>query len=174
MDGSCTQNFQGGSKTWQPATGVTVTYSQAGEYQRVINKRNPLSPIDYAPSDLVNVGGRYLRYQMALAFWQFADAASASGIPVTVVSGFRSYVDQASLYNSYVALYGQASADTISARAGFSEHQSGLAVDIGNPDGGCGLQECFATTPAGRFAASRAHEFGFIVRYPDGLTSWTG
>jgi D-alanyl-D-alanine carboxypeptidase len=173
-DGSCTQNFQGGSMTWRAATGVTVTFRQGGEYQRVINKQNPLSPIDYAPSDLVSVDGYYLRYQAALAFWQFADAASDAGVPIAVVSGFRSYSAQASLYNSYVAVYGQARADTISARPGFSEHQSGLAVDIGNPGGSCGLQDCFANTPAGRFAANRAHEFGFIIRYPAGLTSWTG
>lgn len=173
-DGSCTQKFQGGSMTWRPATGVTVTYRQGSEYQRVVNKQNPLSPLDYAPADLVNVGGQYLRYQAALAFWRFSDAASASGVPVTAVSGFRSYGTQASLYNSYVAMYGQARADTISARAGFSEHQTGLAMDIGNPNAACGLQDCFAGTPAGRFAADRAHEFGFIIRYPAGLTSWTG
>ncbi len=56
-DAGCTQDFQGGTLTWHPSTGVTVTYNQPGEYQRVINKRNPLSPIDYAPSDMVNVGG---------------------------------------------------------------------------------------------------------------------
>jgi D-alanyl-D-alanine carboxypeptidase len=173
-DAGCTQNFQGGTLAWQPSTGVTVTYYQPGEYQRVINKRNPLSPIDYAPSDMVNAGGYPLRYQAAVGFWQFADAASASGVPVTVVSGFRSYATQASLYNSYVAMYGQERADTISARPGFSEHQSGLAVDIGNPGGACGLQDCFAQTAAGRFAANRAHEFGFIVRYPAGMSYWTG
>jgi D-alanyl-D-alanine carboxypeptidase len=173
-DGSCSQDFQGGTLTWRQSTGVTVSYYQPGEYQQVINKHTPLSPIDYAPSDVVNVGGQPLRYQAALGFWQFADAANASGVAVTVVSGFRSYASQGSLYNSYVAMYGQERADTISARPGYSEHQSGLAVDIGNPSGACALQECFALTAAGQFASSHAHEFGFIIRYPAGLSEWTG
>lgn len=173
-DGSCSQRFQGGTLTWRPSTGVTVSFYQPGEYQRVINKRSPLSPIDYAPSVMVNVGGHSLRYQAALGFWQFADAAIASGGAVTVVSGFRSYASQSSLYSSYVAMCGQERADTISARPGYSEHQSGLAVDIGNPGGACGLQECFALRAAGQFAASHAHEFGFIVRYPAGMSYWTG
>lgn len=173
-DGGCSQRFQGGTLTWYPTTGVTVSYYPPGEYQRVINKRNPLSPIDYAPTDMVNVGGHPLRYQAALAFWQFVDAANASGVAITVVSGFRSYSSQASLYESYVAMYGQELADSISARPGYSEHQSGLAVDIGNPSGACGLQECFASTAAGGFAAAHAHEFGFVIRYPAGMSYWTG
>lgn len=173
-DGGCSQDFQGGTLAWHAATGVTVSYHQPGEYQRVINKKNPLSPIDYLPSDMVDVGGHPLRYQAALAFWQFTDAAAASGVTTTVVSGFRSYASQASLYQSYIALYGQERADEISARPGYSEHQTGLAVDIGNPSGVCGLQECFAFTAAGQFAAAHAHEFGFVIRYPAGMSYWTG
>uniref|UniRef100_UPI001379C9D5 D-alanyl-D-alanine carboxypeptidase family protein n=1 Tax=Streptococcus suis TaxID=1307 RepID=UPI001379C9D5 len=45
-------------------------------------------------------------------------------------SGFRSYETQASLYQSYVNQEGQAAADTYSARAGYSEHQTGLAFDL--------------------------------------------
>ncbi|MDQ0117599.1 D-alanyl-D-alanine carboxypeptidase [Pseudarthrobacter defluvii] len=173
-DGGCSQGFQGGTLTGRAATGVTVSYYQPGEYQRVINKRNPLSPIDYMPSDTVNVAGHPLRYQAALAFWRFVDAAAASGVATTVVSGFRSYASQASLFQNYVAIYGQEQADTISARPGYSEHQSGLAVDIGNPSAVCGLQECFASTAAGQFAAAHAHEFGFVIRYPAGMSYWTG
>ncbi|MEE2521402.1 M15 family metallopeptidase [Pseudarthrobacter sp. J75] len=173
-DGSCSQAFQGGSLIWRPWSGVEVRYSQSGDIQEVINKRNPLSPLDYAPTDLVNVGGQYLRYEAALAMWSFLDAARAQGTGITVVSGFRSYATQSSVYNNYVAAYGQATADTISARPGYSEHQSGLAMDIGNPNGACGLQSCFAGTPAGSFAANRAHEFGFIIRYPAGMDGWTG
>ncbi|MCU1515419.1 MAG: D-alanyl-D-alanine carboxypeptidase [Pseudarthrobacter sp.] len=173
-NGACVQQFQGGTLTWRPTSGVSVTYRQSGGIQDVINKRNPLSPLDYAPSDLVNVGGQYLRYPAALAMWQFNDAARAAGINVSIISGYRSYGTQAGLYANYVATYGQAAADTISARPGFSEHQSGLALDIGNPGGSCALQGCFAGTPAGAFAAAHAHEFGFIIRYPAGMDAWTG
>jgi D-alanyl-D-alanine carboxypeptidase len=70
--------------------------------------------------------------------------------------------------------YGRATADLISARPGFSEHQTGLAIDIGNPNGVCGLQECFAGTPAGVWAAQNAWRYGFIIRYPRGMTPVTG
>ncbi|WP_285313374.1 M15 family metallopeptidase [Pseudarthrobacter sp. fls2-241-R2A-168] len=140
----------------------------------MINKRNPLSPIDSVSPDMVNVGGSPLRYQAALAFWQFVDAAKASGVAINIVSGFRSYSSQASLYEGYVAMYGQERADAISARPGYSEHQTGLAVDIGNPSGACALEECFASTAAGQFAAAHAHEFGFVVRYQAGMSYWTG
>ena len=90
------------------------------------------------------------------------------------VSGYRSYSQQASLYDSYVRQYGQATADTLAARPGFSEHQTGLAMDIGNASGVCALQACFATTPAGKWAAANAATYGFIIRYPAGAEAVTG
>ena len=90
------------------------------------------------------------------------------------ISGYRSYSQQASLYDSYVRQYGQATADTIAARPGYSEHQTGLAMDIGNASGICALQACFATMPAGKRAADHAAEHGFIIRYPAGSEATTG
>jgi zinc D-Ala-D-Ala carboxypeptidase len=140
----------------------------------VVNKRRPLSPLSFAPGDLVALGGQAMRAEAAAAMRALIGSASASGVPVTAVSGFRSYETQAALYNNYVAMYGQAAADLISARPGFSEHQTGLTLDIGNPNGACGLQPCFAGTPAGAWAAANAFRFGFIVRYPEGATGITG
>ncbi|PVZ58492.1 D-alanyl-D-alanine carboxypeptidase [Arthrobacter sp. H-02-3] len=90
------------------------------------------------------------------------------------ISGYRSFSQQASLYNSYVSQYGQATADTLAARAGYSEHQTGLAMDIGNASGTCALQACFANTPAGQWAAKNCRDYGFIIRYPAGAEATTG
>ena len=61
-------------------------------------------------------------------------AASNKGISLWIVSGFRSYSTQEGLYNRYVSQYGQASADTFSAKPGHSEHQTGLAFDLNSID----------------------------------------
>ena len=102
------------------------------------------------------------------AFYQMADAAEADGISLYIVSGFRSYSIQEGLYNSYVAVDGVAEADTYSARAGHSEHQSGLAFDLNN------TENDFAGTPEAIWIDNNCYKFGFIVRYPQGKTDETG
>lgn len=94
--------------------------------------------------------------------------ANAAGYAMPLLSGYRSYAVQTGLYNSYVARDGQAAADRYSARPGTSEHQTGLAFDIGE------LDDAFGYTPAGSWLASHAHEYGFIIRYPEGKEDITG
>jgi D-alanyl-D-alanine carboxypeptidase len=142
----------------------------------LVNKSRPLNPRQFTPPDLVswNGSGHLLRQQVAGALNQLFAGARAAGYPLEVISGYRSYASQSALYNSYVQMYGQAYADQISAKPGYSEHQTGLAADIGNAGGGCGLTACFGTTPGGRWVAANAHRYGFIVRYPQGYTGITG
>jgi len=143
----------------------------------LVNKSRPLNPATYAPADLVNArgSGQYLRAEAAA--WLnglFQGAADAGTGGLAVVSGYRSYAQQQQVYSSYVNLYGQAQADLISARPGYSEHQTGLAVDVGNANGSCGLSTCFGDTAAGMWVAANAYKYGFIVRYPNGYTNITG
>ena len=148
--------------------------NSASSLQVVVNKHRQLNPATYVPASLVRVQGERLRSQAADAYKQFAKAAKAAGVNIMPISGYRSYSEQASLYDSYVRQYGQATADTIAARPGFSEHQTGLAMDIGNASGTCALQACFANTPAGQWAAVHGWEYGFIIRYPAGAGATTG
>lgn len=142
----------------------------------LVNKFRPLNPLQFAPTDLVHWNGtsHVLRRSVSGAISQLFSGARAAGHSLEVVSGYRSYATQSSLYNYYVQTYGQAYADQISARPGYSEHQTGLAVDVGNVGGGCGLTACFGDTPGGRWVAANAHRYGFIVRYPQGYTHITG
>jgi D-alanyl-D-alanine carboxypeptidase len=140
----------------------------------VVNKHRQLNPAAYVPGQLVRVQGERLRAQAADAYKQFAKAAKAAGVNILPISGYRSFSEQASLYDSYVRQYGQATADTLAARPGYSEHQTGLAMDIGNASGICALQACFANTPAGQWAAEHGWEYGFIIRYPAGAGATTG
>jgi D-alanyl-D-alanine carboxypeptidase len=93
------------------------------------------------------------------------DAADRAGVPLKVASAFRSLGYQEGVHSRLVASVGQAAADAVSARPGYSEHQTGLAVDLQPLDGTCALQSCFAQTPAGRWLAAQAWTFGFVERY---------
>lgn len=59
-------------------------------------------------------------------------------------------------------------ADTYSARAGFSEHQSGLAIDVNQID------DSFIGTPEAIWLEKHCYEYGFILRYPQGKQDITG
>lgn len=146
----------------------------ASSLQVVVNKHRPLDPATYVPARLVRIQSERLRSEAADAYKQLTKAAKAAGVNIVPVSGYRSYSQQASLYDSYVRQYGQATADTLAARPGFSEHQTGLAMDIGNASGACALQACFVDTPAGKWAAQNAAKYGFIIRYPAGAEATTG
>ena len=124
----------------------------------VVNKKYGL-PKTYNP-------GENKEAKNALSKMQ-ADA-SALGLSLKLISGFRTYSYQAGLYNRYVQKDGQAKADTYSARPGHSEHQTGLAFDVGQ------LKDSFGDTPSGKWLAQNCHLYGFIIRYPEGKSHITG
>ena len=148
----------------------------------LVNKENPL-PSDYVPEDLTvcNVrfagGVEYSRKQMrreaAEALERMFDAAEEDGIELLGVSGYRSYWTQNELYQAGLARSGPEHVALYIAPPGCSEHQTGLAMDVGVA--GCtDLTERFAQTDAYRWLRRHAHEYGFIVRYPRGRTNETG
>lgn len=174
---ACEVRYQRGRITWTKARGSIAhrDIDRAGSVSVVVNKKRPLNPRTYTPAPLVSVGnGVLMRNDAAAAYQRMSRAAAAQGIALVPVSGYRSYDTQAGLYRNYVSMYGQAAADLISARPGYSEHQTGLTADVGAPGGVCGLQACFGTTPQGRWLAGNAHRYGFVVRYPQGYTATTG
>jgi D-alanyl-D-alanine carboxypeptidase len=90
-------------------------------------------------------------------------------------SAYRSYAAQSADHASLVARDGLKVADNESARAGYSEHQTGLAVDIAPvPSNGCNLELCFGTTPQGKWLAANAYKYGFLLRYPADKVAVTG
>lgn len=150
------------------------TYSTSDPTSRwvVVNKQRPLSPSTYAPVDLQSVGaGQVMRADASTALGRLMSAASAAKVPLHAVSGYRSYSYQASVHDQSVARNGAAAADS-SARPGYSEHQTGWAVDVGG--GGCDVEACFGNTPQGQWIAASSWRYGFIVRYPQGAQTITG
>jgi D-alanyl-D-alanine carboxypeptidase len=143
----------------------------------IVNKTTQLSP-DYAPTDLTTPnlpiagGNGSLRLDAANALTALSKAAEAElGQPLQLVSGFRPFDYQGNLYRNYFAEHGQERADTFSARAGFSEHQSGLAADVTEVGGD---MNNFGATDLGRWTAENAWRFGFIVRYTEANRGITG
>ncbi|TDL44650.1 D-alanyl-D-alanine carboxypeptidase family protein [Kocuria rosea] len=158
------------------AGGTTTTYDidSASSLTVVVNKHRPLDPPSYAPRSLTRIKTEQLRTEAAQAYQQMVKEAKADRVNIVTISGYRSYDHQASLYDSYVQQYGQETADTIAARPGHSEHQTGLAMDVGNSSGACALQDCFEDTPVGAWVAEHADEYGFIIRYPKDEQDVTG
>lgn len=153
----------------QQAKPSTNVYDQPSSILFVVNKKRPL-PDGYSPSDLNGP----LRKDAKSALDALTNDASKQGVSFKIISGYRSQSSQANLYNSYVNKDGQAQADTYSARPRHSEHQTGLAVDLGSSDGKCDLEICFGQTSSGIWLKSNAHKYGFIIRYPEGKTPITG
>jgi D-alanyl-D-alanine carboxypeptidase len=140
----------------------------------VVNKTHPISPSSYRP-EISLVRGYQVAGPAAGPLSRLLDAGDAAGLGLKIASAFRSYDYQRTVHDGLVAREGTEAADQISARPGFSEHQTGLVVDLVTPrDPGCDLEQCFARTPAGRWLAAHAWELGFIVRYTAGNQAVTG
>ena len=141
----------------------------------LVNKQNYLDR-NYVPTGLVNIEAAYgqlqVKSEVYTAYKAMADAAYQAGVPLYARSPYRSYATQASLYNNYVAQDGQAAADRYSARPGYSEHQTGLAIDI--TVGPSGTLGGFANSASYVWLMQNAHQYGFILRYPPGKENITG
>jgi D-alanyl-D-alanine carboxypeptidase len=146
----------------------------------IANKKNPLKPLKYVPANLVKISkNNPYRLQLAkpagVALVHLMNAAKAAGVGnITMVSGYRSYTTQKAVHADAVRKWGLVDGEKLAARPGFSEHQTGLAVDIYEPKQGCRIRVCFGATKAGAWVKKNAWKYGFIIRYPDGATPTTG
>ncbi len=95
-------------------------------------------------------------------------AASEEGYSLELISGYRSYSTQNAIYNNYIKRWGQEYTDTVSARPGHSEHQTGLAFDVGK------LNTNFGQTKEGIWLKENCYKYGFIIRYLKGKEEITG
>ena len=147
----------------------------------VVNKARPLAPLAFAPSSLADLPVQMTtrsgqaRPDVAAAVGEMAVAAAAEGAGrIGANNGYRSYDLQVATHASHVRNNGQAGADASSARAGHSEHQTGLALDLVACDSSCGAIESFGATAQGAWIAANAWEYGFIVRYEQVGSGITG
>lgn len=149
-------------------TKITVHVTDNAEYYGgftfigdvlIVNKAFPVPP-GY------DTGG--ILPEVQLAADRMIEDCKDLGMELWIQSGYRSYQYQQKLYAKYCREHDQKQADTFSARPGHSEHQSGLAFDLNT------VNLDFGNTAQGHWVAHHAHEYGFIVRYPEGKESITG
>lgn len=147
-------------------------HSDPSDIDILVNKAHCLSPLDFAPSDLIAIDGYLISAKAAPHLKDMLSAAANAGLTITLTSTYRSYANQITTYNGWVVANGSTeAADTVSARPGFSEHQTGFAADLGTS--GCAL-ECFAGTPHYAWLQQHAASYGFIQRYYAGYEGITG
>ena len=108
------------------------------------------------------------------AYTELIGDAAEEGFDLVIVSGFRSYQDQEAVYDDFVSRLGQEEAEMLTLPAGHSEHQSGLAVDIGSVESASTAAVSFGETPDYEWMKDVAHEYGFVVRYQEGKEDITG
>ncbi|MBE5786296.1 MAG: D-alanyl-D-alanine carboxypeptidase family protein [Clostridiales bacterium] len=135
---------------------------------------------DYVPSDLVapdvdmTTSNQKMRAEAAQALEDmFRAAKEEKGYKLVAVSGYRSYGQQTSIFNRKVDAVGKKAAMLLVAPPGTSEHQLGLAMDIGCKKN-TSLTGSFGKTDEGKWVAENCHRFGFIIRYKEEWTDITG
>ena len=129
---------------------------------------NNLVQLDYKFTSGINVTGDE---EASEAFKLMSIDASAIGLNIKAISGYRSYEYQKKLYEGYLLNDTQEIVDTYSARAGHSEHQTGLAFDVYNIEK---PYTSFGETNEYEWLKINAHKYGFIIRYTKSNSYITG
>ena len=149
---------------------VEFVVSDKNNTHMLVNKYNKV-PDDYKPDDLVVIDKFFMRKETGDAYINMRDAALADGYKLTIVSAYRTVPYQNGLYNNYLKKDPQENVDAYCARAGYSEHHTGMAIDL------FGTREDFnkiVDMPEYKWVKENCHKYGFIIRYPEGAESITG
>lgn len=145
----------------RPSTNLNTNYL-------LVNKFNYLDS-NYIPENLELLDNSYAKSGIYLVkeakdnIERLISDAKNDGMNIRVISAYRSYSYQENLYNNYVKNDGVENADTYSARPGYSEHQTGLVVDITRAFDDFNN---FENTNEYNWMLENAHNYGFILRYP--------
>lgn len=135
----------------------------------------------YQPDDLVKPDVKLLYSNITLrkeaaeaAEALFLAAGQEENLILVAVSGYRSYEKQRTLYSRKLNSTGSVErTNLLVAPPGASEHQLGLAMDVGRQST-TQLNRSFGNSLEGKWLAENAHRFGFIIRYKEGWTDITG
>ena len=157
---------------------VATDHAGYDEWDRTLLDTAFRIPRTYVPPDLGPVASAGFEGDFRVRSFVLPDlkrirkAAEAAGHPVEIVAGYRSFDQQAELFQSRKEQFGYDRSLDKTAREGHSEHQLGTAVDFrsrGAPD----VTQSWGDQPTGRWMARNAHRFGFLLSYPDGLRNKT-
>lgn len=144
-------------------------------FSMLVNKHHHLKE-DFVPSNLITIPSKYASSDdikcngVAFnAFRKMQDAASLEGLNLVVNSCYRSYQDQIDIQELYRKTYGDNYVEKYVAKPGFSEHQTGLGLDIGSRS-----SNVFANSKEYLWIQENAHKYGFIYRFQKKHESITG
>lgn len=146
---------------------IPLSKDKASKLDVIVNKYYKLDK-DYEPEDLTIINSKFasgtqkLRKEAADKFEEMASDMLKENLKIYAGSTYRSYSYQEGLYNRYVKKDGFKEAETYSARAGYSEHQLGLAVDIVNGKWNYLSEGDKEYT----WLINNSYKYGFILRYP--------
>lgn len=143
--------------------------------EMLVNKHRRLDE-KFEPSDLVDIPSEYASEddfkasRIAFnAYKKMSDAALNEGYEIVINSAYRSYNDQEEIIDYYRNAYGQNYVDKYVAKSGYSEHQTGLAFDIGSRK-----VNVFADSKEYEWMQDNAYKYGFILRFSKRYESITG
>lgn len=154
---------------------IEVTDEEAYKIDVLVNKYHKLSST-FEPNDLEEINKDYsmgkqrLRKEAKEKFEEMCSDALKENIKIYAGSTYRSFSYQEGLYNRYVKQDGFDKAETYSARAGYSEHQLGLAIDIANGKWNFLSEDDIEYS----YLIDNSYKYGFILRYPRGKEYVTG
>lgn len=161
-----------------PKTSIQITYDHLNpsRLDSIVNKQHPIYPLDYEPATVAaNCQGSSAKATVLAAakddLEALCRAAAAVGVSLHITSSYRTYADQVATYNWWIAYSGKSTADTHSARPGYSEHQLGLSIDFSAGD--LALDD-FTGTAQQEWLAKNAYKYGWIQRYTSENSSITG
>lgn len=150
--------------------GKNYHFTSKGKYVLLVNNKNAV-PDDYKAT-IVSYNGIQMEQEALTHLKEMIKAGKAKGCTFNLNYGYRSIATQQSIWDKHYkafrdAGYSHAEAtrktDLEVSKAGYSEHQTGLAADVGS-----------TTWESYYFMEDHGWKYGFIVRYPEGKESYTG
>jgi D-alanyl-D-alanine carboxypeptidase len=132
----------------------------------LVNQHNMLNK-DFKPElvklDKCSSEEHYLSKEAKEAYDKMCDAAISEGYQIDANSSYRDYDTQVATVNYYLKFYGENYTNKYVAKPGYSEHQTGLAIDVKSKNG-----SPFKTTKEYKWMVDNSYKYGFILRYPEG------
>jgi zinc D-Ala-D-Ala carboxypeptidase len=136
---------------------VSIDNPIAEKYQDIAHRTGYLERYpEMGSSETVTYQNQRLHKDAAAAFDQMRQAAAKDNVTLQVVSGFRSIRTQVDIFEGKGGGMGAAQ---YSAPPGYSQHHTGLAIDINS------LQTSFRTTKAFSWLKAHGSEYGFMLPY---------
>ena len=140
----------------------------------IANKYNKLNE-SFVPPEITKIsegcsrGNQELSKIAAEAFEKMCKDAKKDKIYLLANSSYRSFKSQKETYDYYYKLYGKKYVNDYVATPGYSEHQTGLAVDVASKN-----YSPFKSSPEYKWMLKNSYKYGFILRYPEEKENLTG